>query len=70
MAGETEQGPSCTGCITFRGIAPNAELIDLRVLDENGSGTDSDVIAAIDRAIEKKKKEASHGTAGRPTATI
>ena len=56
VAGETEPGPSCTGCISFRGIAPNAKLIDLRVLDANGSATDSDVIAAIERAIEKKKR--------------
>jgi serine protease AprX len=32
---------------TFKGIAPNANLINLRVLDQNGQGTDSGVIAAI-----------------------
>ncbi len=36
---------------TFRGAAPNANIINLRVLDENGAGTDSSVIAAIDQAI-------------------
>ena len=42
----------CTTCTrTMKGIAPNANLINLRVLDENGNGTDSDVIAAIDQAI-------------------
>jgi serine protease AprX len=42
----------CTTCTrTLQGIAPNANLINLRVLDENGSGTDSAVIAAIDQAI-------------------
>jgi serine protease AprX len=39
---------------TFKGIAPNVNLINLRVLDQNGSGQESDVIAAIQRAIELK----------------
>jgi len=39
---------------TFHGSAPNANLINLRVLDENGAGTDSAVIAAIQRAISLK----------------
>jgi serine protease AprX len=39
---------------TFYGSAPNANLINLRVLDENGAGTDSAVIAAISRAIALK----------------
>ena len=42
--------------LTFKGIAPNVQLINLRVLDRNGSGTDSSVIAAIDRAIQLKSK--------------
>ena len=42
----------CVTCTrTLRGIAPNANLINFRVLDENGSGNDSAVIAAIDQAI-------------------
>jgi serine protease AprX len=32
-------------------VAPNANLINLRALDANGAGTDSSVIAAIERAI-------------------
>jgi len=35
----------------FNGIAPGASIINLRVLNSRGSGTDSAVIAAIDRAI-------------------
>jgi len=35
----------------YKGIAPQVNLINLRVLDENGSGTDSAVIQAIDTAI-------------------
>ena len=38
----------------FHGIAPKAKLINLRVLDKNGKGTDSAVIAAIQRAIQLK----------------
>ena len=41
---------------TFRGIAPNVNLINLRVLDANGKGTDSAVIAAIQEAIALKNK--------------
>jgi len=33
---------------TFKGIAPGANIVNLRVLDQNGAGTDSLVIAAID----------------------
>jgi serine protease AprX len=36
------------------GMATNANIINLRVLDQNGAGTDSQVIAAIQRAIQLK----------------
>ena len=39
---------------TFHGVAPNANLISLRVLDQKGVGSDSAVIAAIARAIALK----------------
>src|SRR5438876_816408 len=39
---------------TFKGIAPNANIINLRVLDQNGAGTDSSVIGAIQTAISLK----------------
>src|SRR5688572_12943911 len=46
---------SCSTCTkSFRGVAPGAKLINLRVLDGFGSGTDYGVISAIDRAIELK----------------
>jgi serine protease AprX len=38
----------------LRGIAPNANLLDLRVLDQNGSSNDSAVIAAIQTAVQLK----------------
>jgi serine protease AprX len=41
---------------TFKGIAPNVNLINLRVLDSHGVGTDSSVIAAIQTAIALKSK--------------
>lgn len=37
---------------TFRGVAPDVNLVNLRVLDENGVGSDSAVISAIERAID------------------
>ncbi len=42
-------GPQFT--TTYLGVAPQANLIDLQVLDQNGQGSDSLVIEAIDRAI-------------------
>jgi serine protease AprX len=42
--------PACTRHLT--GLAPNANLVDLQVLDQNGEGTDAGVIAAINRAMK------------------
>ena len=39
---------------SFQGVAPNVRLISLRVLDQNGGGDESSVIAAIERAIALK----------------
>src|SRR5246500_3353107 len=50
-------GLSSTGPLytkTFKGIAPGANIVSLRVLDANGASTDSAVIAAIARAISLK----------------
>ena len=41
---------------TYRGIAPGAYLLNLRVLGDDGSGTASDVIEAIDWAIEHRAR--------------
>ena len=38
----------------FAGMAPGVNLINLRVLDANGAGTDSQVVAAIQQAIALK----------------
>ena len=53
-SGKSSTCPSCTR--TLKGIAPAATLLDLRVLDQNGSGTDSSVIAAIQQAVSLKNK--------------
>lgn len=50
-------GASSTGSQysqTFKGIAPDAKILNLRVLDAKGAGTDSSVIAAIQTAIALK----------------
>src|SRR5947199_925556 len=52
-------GLSSSGVVfskTFKGIAPGAKIVNLRVLDANGAGTDSQVIAAINQAISLKSK--------------
>ncbi|HZS28232.1 MAG TPA: S8 family serine peptidase [Candidatus Angelobacter sp.] len=52
-------GLSSTGPLfsqTFKGIAPNAQIVNLRVLNANGSATDSSVIAAINQAISLKSR--------------
>ena len=52
--GTNSNGQSYTR--TFKGVAPNANIIDLRVLDSTGAGTDSRVIAAINQAILLKSR--------------
>jgi serine protease AprX len=47
--GADSTGPGFTR--TLKGVAPNVNLINLRVLDANGAGTDANVIAAIEQAI-------------------
>jgi serine protease AprX len=45
----------CSSCfLTYMGIAPQVKFVSLKVLDRNGAGTDSNVIAAINRAIALK----------------
>jgi serine protease AprX len=51
-SGASSSGPGYS--YNFRGIAPGVNLIDLRVLDQNGQGSDSQVIAAIEQAIQLK----------------
>ena len=50
--GSNSAGPLYTHNIF--GVAPGVQLINLKVLDRNGASTDSQVIQAIERAIELK----------------
>ncbi len=47
--GNASQCKDCTR--VFSGIAPSAKVLSFRVLDGQGQGTDSDVVAAIQAAI-------------------
>ena len=47
IAGNATASSGTNSFKTFRGMAPNAKLINLRVLDGNGAGADSNVINAI-----------------------
>ncbi len=51
--GAASTGPGFTR--TLKGLAPNANIINLRVLDAQGNGQESEVIAAIDEAIALKQ---------------
>ena len=48
-------GSSGNGTV-FTGIVPDVNLINLRVLDPNGNGTDAEVISALDTAIQLKNQ--------------
>ena len=56
VAGNANSATFMQATHVFRGIAPRANLINLRMLDKNGAGTDSWVIAAIQRAIALKSQ--------------
>ncbi len=56
LAGDGTNSTGSNFSKTFVGIAYGAKLINLRVLDQNGAGTDSQVIAAIQQAISLKSK--------------
>ena len=56
VAGDGKQSDGGRFAYTFRGVAPDAQIINLKVLDDKGMGTDSAVIAAINRAISLRKK--------------
>jgi serine protease AprX len=50
------QGGKTAEAAAYRGIAPGAYLLNLRVLGDDGSGTASDVIEAIDWAIDHQQE--------------
>src|SRR5581483_9416362 len=56
VAGTGKNSSGQKDIYTFRGIADGVNLINLRVLDKNGAGTDSQAIAAIEMAIQLKSQ--------------
>jgi serine protease AprX len=54
IGGNGAQSTGSNSSLTIKGVAPNVNLLNLRVLDENGSGADSTIIAGIDQAIALK----------------
>ena len=55
IIGANGKASSGLGAIkTFKGVAPNANIVNLRVLDASGNGNESDVISAIQQAIALK----------------
>src|SRR5450755_2208145 len=54
LAGNGSRSAQVKTTYLVRGIAPNAHIISLKALDDKGAGTDSAVIAAIQKAISLK----------------
>lgn len=54
LAGNALQSTGTTFTRQFRGSAPEVNIINFRVLNTQGSGNESNVIAAIDEAIKLK----------------
>ncbi|MEZ5315984.1 MAG: S8 family serine peptidase [Vicinamibacterales bacterium] len=50
------QGSYVAGATTFIGMAPGAEIIDLKVLGADGTGEVVNVIAAIDFAVAQRER--------------
>ena len=51
-----ERSPGAVVTRSFRGTAPGANLIDLRVLDANGMSNDSVIISALEQAVKLKAR--------------
>jgi len=56
LAGGGNQSTGLLDTRSFIGIAPNANIVNLKVLDHAGAGSDSTVIAGIQEAIALKTK--------------
>jgi len=57
LGGRAGNGAATSGsryAKTFRGLAPEAQIVNLRVLDGAAFGADSMVIAALDRTVQLK----------------
>src|SRR5579871_56411 len=72
LAGNGANSISTQSTYSVRGIAPNANLISLKALNNTGVGTDSAVIAAIQQAIALKSQyniRVLNLSLGRPVTT-
>ncbi len=56
VAGNGADSTGARYTYTFHGVAPYVQIVNLRVLNRNGAGSDSGVIEAIHRAISLKDK--------------
>ena len=56
LAGNGHKSKTNNSTYLVRGIAPNANLISIKVLNDTGVGTDSTVIAGIQLAIQLKSR--------------
>ena len=56
LAGNGQKSSGAGFTRTFFGVAPNAEIVNLKVLDSSGVGTDSAVIAALQQVVKLKKR--------------
>jgi serine protease AprX len=57
LIGGTGKGSQCLLCFTtYYGVADDVDFLNLKVLDKNGVGKDSNIIAAIQTAINLKSK--------------
>jgi serine protease AprX len=54
IAGNASQSNGLGGYHAIFGVAPHVNLVNLKVLDQNGGGQDSYVIAAVEQAIALK----------------
>src|SRR5215471_17021161 len=56
LAGSAQMSGGLDNPKAIYGVAPNVRLVNLKVLDSNGAGKDSNVINAIQRAIDLKSR--------------
>ena len=72
LAGDGQQSTGAKSTYEIRGIAPQANLVSIKVLGDTGTGTDSTVIAGIQLAVQLKSKyniRVMNLSVGRPITT-
>lgn len=72
LAGDGQQSTGANSSYEIRGIAPQANLVSIKVLGDTGVGTDSTVIAGIQLAIQLQSKyniRVMNLSIGRPIGT-